>query len=184
MTAAREPENHVVRVSDMQLAATDPQVVITGADFEQFYRTAYTNVARALGITLGDRQLGAEAADEAMARSYAHWEKVRHYDNPAGWAYRVGLNWARSVRRRLAHRPHVPEAAAVEQPPVADPQIHQAIGELPIDLRSVVVCRFILDWSVEETAEALALRPGTVKSRTHRAVSLLQASLEHYRKDH
>lgn len=168
----------------MKLATTEPEIIIAGTDFGQFYRLAYTDVARALGITLGDRQLGAEAADEAMARCFAHWDKVRTYDNPGGWAYRVGLNWARSLRRRLARRPPVPESVVVEQPAVADPQIHRAVAELDRELRAVVVCRFLMDWSVEETADALGIRPGTVKSRTHRAVKQLQDTLDHFRKEH
>ena len=168
----------------MQLASSEPDIIVAGSDFEHFYRVAYADVARALGITLGDRALGAEAADEAMARTFAHWEKVRHYDNPGGWAYRVGLNWARSIRRRIARRPVVTDAGVTEQPPVADPQIQAALEALSIDLRSVMVCRFIMDWSVEETAEALGLRAGTVKSRTHRAVAQLQGTLDPFRKEH
>lgn len=40
-----------------------------------------------------------------MVRTFQHWDKIRRYDNPAGWAYRVGLNWATSrLRRRSRDR--------------------------------------------------------------------------------
>ena len=43
--------------------------------------------------------------------------------------------------------------------------------------RSVVVCRLFLDWSTEQTAAALDIAPGTVKSRLHRALRSLQPAL-------
>lgn len=72
-----------------------------GEAFAAFYRADYANVARALSYTLGDTDLGREATDEAMARAYARWSKIGAYDSPAGWVYRVGLNWAYSTRRRV-----------------------------------------------------------------------------------
>lgn len=148
-------------------------------EFSAFYRRSYQSVARALSVTLRDGELGAEAADEAMARCFSRWGTIRNYDNPAGWVYRVGLNWARSWRRRLAHRSPIEPEPAVESPPAADPEIYRALSDLDVRLRSVVVCRYLLDWSTEVTAEALNLRPGTVKSRLHRAVGLLEVKLEH-----
>ena len=151
-----------------------------GEAFAEFYRADYANIARALGYTLGSVDLGREATDEAMARAYARWEKIRGYDSPAGWVYRVGLNWAYSVRRRVmralpfADRTH-------HEPPVTDPAIADALRRLDVKLRSVVVCRLLLDWSVEQTAEALHIQPGTVKSRLHRALSSLERSLGHMR---
>jgi RNA polymerase sigma-70 factor (ECF subfamily) len=43
--------------------------------------------------------------------------------------------------------------------------------------RLVLGCRFLLDLSEAETAAALAIRPGTVKSRTARALERLRAVL-------
>jgi RNA polymerase sigma-70 factor (ECF subfamily) len=50
-----------------------------------------------------------------------------------------------------------------------------------VALRSVVVCRLLLDWSVAETAAAIGVRPGTVQSRLHRALRTLEADLDHLR---
>lgn len=147
-------------------------------NFETFYRQSYDRLAGALVLTLGDRELGQEAADEAMVRAYQRWATVQTYDNPGGWAYRVGLNWARSLHRKLARRLpfHIPDRA--EPVEVADPAITVALKALDVRMRSVVVCRLLLDWSVEETASALGVRPGTVKSRLHRALSTLETTLE------
>lgn len=149
-------------------------------DFGRFYTTTWPGVARGLTLVLGDSDLAVEATDEAMARAYARWSHVRDYDNPAGWVYRVGLNWARSHNRRLARR-RPPEREESVPPPVSDPEVRAALMALPLKLRSVVVCRLLLDWSVADTAKALGVRPGTVQSRLHRAVQTLEVSLEHLR---
>ncbi|WP_370324274.1 sigma factor-like helix-turn-helix DNA-binding protein [Euzebya sp.] len=149
-------------------------------DFTTFYADAYDGVARALVLTLADADLGVEAADEAMVRAYQRWDTVSGYDNPGGWAYRVGLNWALSLRRKLIRRLSfgTPPAIPVEDAEIADPSVMAALRRLDVKLRAVVVCRLLLDWSVEDTAAALDLKPGTVKSRLHRALATLERSLE------
>jgi RNA polymerase sigma factor (sigma-70 family) len=151
------------------------------AEFDAFYRDRWDGVARALALALGDRDLAVDATDEAMARAYPRWDQLRGYDNPAGWVYRVGLNWARSHHRRLARKLPFSHPETVDPAPVADPAVRRALLDLPIRQRSVVVCRLFLDWSVEETAAALGVRPGTVRSRLHRALQSLEASLHHLR---
>lgn len=148
--------------------------------FVAFYDDAYRRVAAALSSTLGDRDLGVEAADEAMARCFANWETVGRYDNPSGWVYRVGLNWALSWHRKLARRRTLAPAGHVDPTIPVDPQIEDALARLDVRLRSVVVCRILLDWSTEATAEALRIKPGTVKSRLHRGLGRLAEMLDHF----
>lgn len=150
--------------------------------FVAFYRARRDVVARALALTLGDGHLGAEAADEAMARAFQRWTKVGSFDDPAGWVYRVGLNWATSVLRRR-HRAPEPrgERAAADVGPMAEPSVHAALAALDVRQRSVIVCRYYLGLSEAETAAALGTRPGTVKSRLHRGLRHLQTTLEHLR---
>lgn len=147
--------------------------------FAVFYRETYGRVAAALRATLNDDDLGIEAADEAMTRCYAQWQKIGHYDNPAGWVYRVGLNWARSAQRRLARRRRLHPEGNVYQPDVPDPAIAAALSRLDDRHRPVVVTRVLLDFSVKETATVLGIREGTVKSRLHRALAQLQQELSH-----
>src|SRR4029079_18912049 len=115
-------------------------------DFVAFYREAYSDIARALTLTLGDFDLAQEATDEAMVRAFVRWDKIRAYDNPGGWVYRVGLNWARSTRRRLTRALPFHERRVVD-PPAGDPAYAAALRDLDMSLRAVVVCRLLLDWS-------------------------------------
>ncbi|MDQ1519704.1 MAG: hypothetical protein QOI55_777 [Actinomycetota bacterium] len=148
--------------------------------FVDFYEASRDRVGRALAMTLGDDHLAAEAVDEAMARAFQRWDRVGGFDNPGGWVYRVGLNWATSIiRRRLrAPQPHA-ERGPTDIGPIAEPDVAAALAELPARQRAVVVCRFYLGLSEAETATALATRPGTVKSRLHRALHHLQTRLAH-----
>ena len=161
--------------------ATDVDHVLAEDGFSAFYRDAWPGVARALALALGDRDLAVEATDEAMARAYPRWRKLSAYDNPGAWVYRVGLNWARSYRRRLARRPPPDGHRDVHLPPVGDPAVRAALLTLPVAQRSVVVCRLLLDWSVEDTAVALGIRPATVRTRQHRALRSLHTALDHLR---
>jgi RNA polymerase sigma factor (sigma-70 family) len=161
---------------DLTVVHIDPVHIDPRRDFETFYRESYANIARALTVTLGNLDLAQEATDEAMVRAYVRWEKIRSYDNPGGWVYRVGLNWARSARRRLSRAMPFHERSVVDAT-VIDPANYAALRDLDVALRSVVVCRLLLDWSVEETAAALRIKPGTVKSRLHRALSQLEQTL-------
>ncbi|HJR92961.1 MAG TPA: sigma factor-like helix-turn-helix DNA-binding protein [Acidimicrobiia bacterium] len=153
-------------------------------DFVGFYDRSYRRLAVALSSTLGDQDLGREAADEGMARAYAHWSAVSQYDNPAGWVYRVGLNWALSIKRKLARRHTLAPPGHHHDALPADPQIAEALARLDMRLRTVVVCRVLLDWSTDDTAAALQIKPGTVKSRLHRGLGRLQELLAHFDQGH
>lgn len=136
--------------------------------FAAFYGACRTEVARALILAIGDRDLGSEAADEAFARALERWADVKDYENPEGWVLRVGLNWAKSrLRRRSVPTSLLDDGHHVDELP--EPELLEAVEQLSFDHRSVVVARFFLDWSIQHTAEALDLPEGTVKSRQVRA---------------
>ena len=174
--AAREP----AQPHSPDLVGTD-EVTEGARPFEDFYGEARTSIARALSLALGDPDLALEATDEAMARAYERWPLVSRLDRPEGWVYRVAMNWALSIlrrRKRSDHRLYDPGHTTLT---AADPDVHAAIGDLDVKHRSVIVCRHLLGWSVKDTARALGVREGTVKSRLSRATHILQSRLDHLR---
>lgn len=153
-------------------------VGVTAEGFAVFYRESRAELVRALVLAVGDRELGREAADEGFARALERWSEVSGYSNPQGWVYRVGLNWARSKLRRGRFEV---SGVVVERPyrdRIPEPELLEAVEELPYAYRAVVVARFLLDWSIEDTAAALGVPEGTVKTRQHRALRRLRKKLE------
>ena len=105
------------------------------------------------------------------------------------WLLAIVANEARNRRRSQGRRAALTLRAAAE--PAArgeDPEdaafaterrerLLNAVERLREDDRDVLACRYFLELSEEETAAALGIARGTVKSRTHRALVRLQEEL-------
>ena len=154
----------------------------TAAGFDEFFSAHHAPVVRALSVTLGDDDFGRDAAAEGFARALERWNRIGHYDEPAGWVYRVGVNWARSrrrkTRRETAESAAIAETEAPDRVDGLDPRLTRALLSLSVDHRAVVVGRYLFDWSEKELADALGIRPGTVKSRLSRALARLADELD------
>lgn len=158
-----------------------PEVDAAAPAFEAFWAEYRDRIGRAIAMTIGDAALAADAVDEAMARAYQRWPQVSAMANPTAWVYRVGLNWSRSLGKRLRRQPPgwLVSPAAAHDVPLAEPAIDVALAALPVGQRAVVICRLLLGLSEAQTAAALRIRPGTVKSRLARALAQLETSLAH-----
>ena len=55
--------------------------------------------------------------------------------------------------------------------------VRTGLAELEPELRATVVLRFYADFAIAEIAAAMGVPEGTVKSRLHRAVTLLREKL-------
>ena len=174
-----EPQRLPVRLFVM------PEVMITETEFlrvesfESFYRNRWSEIHRAVSVGISDFDLSREAVDEAMVRAYERWGRVSEMSNPSGWVYRVAMNWARSRLRRRSLFPWAerPGGASHDNHDLVDPSIVTALRELPLLQREVVVARLLLDMSETDTAEALGVPRGTVKSRLSRALAKLRKDL-------
>lgn len=157
--------------------AMDQMTELDTGSFAAFYEHHRAPVARALTLTLRSSEWGNEAADEAFARAFRRWNDVSTKENPPGWVYVVGLNWARTGLKRRARMILMKPPDRGSWDPEPDPDLDAALRRLSLDRRAVVVLRYFLDWSIDDIAEALDLPPGTVKSRLHRALRELESTL-------
>lgn len=158
----------MLRVGDEATVRLQP------ASFEHFYRAERESVFRALAVTLGNVDLAAEATDEAMSRAFQRWRAVSEYANPTGWVYRVAINWARSRFRKLRRESYSPPPEQSVAPQLTDPELIAAVQDLPMNYRTVVVLKYLLEWTQPEIAAALGISQGTVKSRLSRGVAMLK----------
>jgi RNA polymerase sigma-70 factor, ECF subfamily len=151
----------------------------------------------ARGILRNDGE-AEDVVQETYVRAFTHLEDFRGNSSLATWLARIAMNEALGRLRR--RRPGVewsslPEGtleAQVIQFPLAsadDPEksmaqreiqhvVEHAIDELPEAFRLVFITRVIEGMNVEETAEILGLKPETVKTRLHRARTMLRDHVE------
>ena len=151
----------------------------------------------ARGILRNDGE-AEDVVQEAYVRAFTHLEGFRGDSSLATWLSRIAMNEALGRLRRerpvvdLDSLPQGALEAQIIQFPLAtseDPEksmaqreiqhvVEHAIDELPEAFRLVFITRVIEGMNVEETAEILDLKPETVKSRLHRARTMLRENVE------
>ena len=174
MERGSRAERLLGKMIEDQITPAEPYVVDS---FEVFYRDRWQPIYRAVAVGVKDSELAKEAVDEAMARAYERWRSVTKMSNPEGWVFRVAMNWATSRLRRQALRVRELETPVVTYQPEPEPDLVAAVRSLPRRQRDVVIARCLLDMSEVDTAEALGIPVGTVKSRLSRGLARLKEQL-------
>jgi len=132
-----------------------------------------------------------EAAQDGFVKAHRALGRFRRGAPFRPWLLQIVANEARNRRRSAGRREALALRAAAEVPSggaapspegtlLADERratLLAAVERLGEDDREVLGCRFLLELSEHETAAALGLRRGTVKSRTSRALERLRAEL-------
>ncbi|MBL7261410.1 SigE family RNA polymerase sigma factor [Paractinoplanes lichenicola] len=125
----------------------------------------------------GDPRAAEDLVQGALAKAYAKWPRI-HGDAEA-YVRRILYNdrvsgWRRAGRQREITMAELPERPGRE-PDIAERlALRQALLTLPDRQRAVLVLRYLEDRTVEETAEVLGCRPGTVASQASRALAKLR----------
>ena len=141
-------------------------------------------VAHAWRLT-GDGEIAREAAQEGWIEIVHGLAGLRDERAFAAWAYRiVSRRCAAQIRRVQARR--ALDTAIAAEPDAAPPEDHgddllrlrAAVRALPEGQRAAVALFHFEDMSVAETAVALDVPVGTVKTRLMHARRALRAALE------
>ncbi|MCA1783979.1 MAG: sigma-70 family RNA polymerase sigma factor [Intrasporangiaceae bacterium] len=154
------------------------------AEQERFCAAVWPRLVAALAHYCGDVHVAEELVQEALVRACRRWPHVSQLSSPEGWTYRVAVNLANSMLRRQraerrAYARHGPAEPLARSVGVEDQQaVDAALRSLTDRQREVVILRFLLDLSVEQTAELLGRRPGAVRALTHRAITRLRSSID------
>ncbi len=117
--------------------------------------------------------VGREAAADALAYGWEHWERLEAMDNPAGYLYRVGTH--KALRRRRT-RPQFP-LPPTHADPAVEPKLPQALGTLSPKQRQAVVLVHAYEMTHQEAADLLGLSRGTVQRHLERGLTKLRNSL-------
>jgi DNA-directed RNA polymerase specialized sigma24 family protein len=150
------------------------------ADVEAFVKDAGPGVKQALIASFGG-EMGREATAEALSYAWANWSRIQGMDNPSGYVYQVGRNWARKTKRRQARR-FRSEAAAAWSPghheiPLVEPGLLPAVGNLSEPQRIATVLVYGFGWRLTEVAELMGLSVGSVQKHSERGLSKLRRAL-------
>jgi DNA-directed RNA polymerase specialized sigma24 family protein len=144
--------------------------------FTEWAERVEPRLRHALTASFGS-QLGRDAAADALAHAWLHWEMVRVTDNRLGYVYGVGRNMARhSAGRRGGRRP-VFLPVAVERLPDVEPGLPDAITGLPERQRVVIILVYGYEWTLSEVAELLGTTKSTVQNHAERGLARLRKSL-------
>lgn len=142
-------------------------------------------------LMTGNRAVAEEQVQEALLSA---WRGIRGFrlGNPVKpWLVRILVNAVLSQQRRRAlltvqlndTGPDGPYSVSGDPADALGALedrlvLRRAIAELTSDHRQVVTLRYFAGLTVPETARALGVREGTVKSRLHRALAVLREQLD------
>ena len=148
------------------------------------FRTAY--------VITGSAAEAEDATQDGFVKAYRALATFRPGAEPRPWLLRIVANEARNRIRSTGRRHQLelrladssrpggaapsPEAAAVAAEDTK--RLLGLVNELSDEDRLVIASRYFLELSGEETAEALGIPEGTVKSRLSRALARLRVRVE------
>ena len=130
-----------------------------------------------------------DVAQEAFVKAWRALPRFRPGRPLRPWLLTIVANEARNRRRAAGRREGLALRAAREEArteaEAGSPEaallagarretLLAAMNRLPDHQRLVLGCRYLLDLDERETAAALGVRPGTIKSRTARALARLR----------
>jgi RNA polymerase sigma-70 factor (ECF subfamily) len=137
-------------------------------------------------LITGHAQDAEEAAQDGFLKAWRALGRFREGEPLRPWLLTIVANEARNRRRSAGRRERLALRAAAAAASVAsgstEPRLDHdelaaALGRLRHDDRVVIGCRYMLSLSEAETAAALGVARGTVKSRLSRALERLRAEL-------
>jgi RNA polymerase sigma-70 factor (sigma-E family) len=160
--------------------------VCTSADPTQF--TAYVRTkgptllrtARSLTPNPSDAE---DLLQTALTKTYLAWDRIEDHRAVDGYVRRTLVNTRTSQWRKRKvdefSTDEVPEPTGTIGPDLVEQQAQRdallrAVGRLPPRQRAMVVLRYYEDMSEVQTAEALGVSVGTVKSAVSRALGKLR----------
>jgi RNA polymerase sigma-70 factor (sigma-E family) len=151
--------------------------------YDAFVRARTPALLRAAYLLTGDQHLAEDLVQAALARTHRAWRRLEREENAEAYTrkvmYHLQVAWWRRPRVIESLAGSVPERAGRSEPDLSDraalrETLRQALLKLTRAQRAVLVLRFFEDRSENETAQALGVSIGTVKSQTARALARLR----------
>lgn len=143
------------------------------------YQSHALGLTRLAFIVLGDRQAAEDVVQEAFCGLFRAWDRLPGDTNVLGYLRVSVMNGCRTVIRRSKRTPR-----SLPAPPAPSAEALMLVGEerraavaalrrLPPRQREALVLRYFADLPEQETAQAMGVSRGTVKSTTARGLAAL-----------
>jgi RNA polymerase sigma factor (sigma-70 family) len=174
-----------------QAAVMDPELVILarGGDHDAFARLVAGSIGRLNAIArliLRDYTMAEDAVQDAFVDAWRSLPGLRDPERFQAWMTRLLIRSCQDSRRRARRRTIEMPLPSIDGPKVADhqatfaviDQIERGLSGLTIDQRTVLVLTYYLDLPIAEAASVLGIPTGTMKSRVHRALLALRATVD------
>ncbi|NED87602.1 SigE family RNA polymerase sigma factor [Streptomyces sp. SID11233] len=152
--------------------------------FEEYVRTRQEALLRSARRLVPDPVDAQDLLQTALARTYRRWDGIADKSLADAYLRRVMINtrteWWRARRLDEVPTEQLPDASIEDgtEQRADRALLMDVLGVLAPKQRSVVVLRHWEQMSTEETAAALGMSAGTVKSTLHRALARLRQELE------
>jgi RNA polymerase sigma-70 factor (sigma-E family) len=154
------------------------------AEFTAYVRDDRAALLRtAIGLTSGDHDQAEDLVQATLTKLYLVWPRARRA-NMRAYARRTLVNTFLDHTRRPFRRREIASAVLPhpvghdEYPSDGSGRVVAALAALPPRMRAAIVLRHVDGLSVEQAADALGCRIGTVKSQTARGLAKLREVLE------
>jgi RNA polymerase sigma-70 factor (ECF subfamily) len=159
-----------------------------GGDHDAFTLLVASSIARldaAARLILRDGELARDAVQDALMRAWRDLPGLREPDRFDAWLHRLTVNACLDLARRRRRRSIEVQLTPLATPSIADAtaelverqQLDDALGQLEPAWRAIVVMHYYLGMPLPDVAVVLRIPLGTAKSRLHRALREMRASL-------
>jgi RNA polymerase sigma-70 factor (sigma-E family) len=151
------------------------------ADFSAYMSARQAALYRTAYLLAGDHAGAEDLLQNAFAKLYLSWDKVRDHGALDGYVRRIMVNehnslWRRAWKRREHSTDTMPETGVHDTyDDGLGATLWQHVQTLPPKQRSVIVLRYYEQLSEAEIADVLGISVGTVKSQASRALAGLRA---------
>lgn len=154
-------------------------------EFVAYYNAQAGLLRRTAYLLCGDWHLAEDLTQTVFTKLYRSWYRIENRDAIDGYARRVLLRAFLDERRRPWRREHSTEPGSASLDSVSRPEtvpderalLRTALSRIPKRRRAVLVLRFWMDLSIEQTADLLGCSAGTVRSQASRGLNDLRAVL-------
>jgi RNA polymerase sigma-70 factor (sigma-E family) len=156
------------------------------AAFSAYMEARQPSLLRTAYLLTGDRHTAEDLVQTSLAKLYLAWDKVDKRDSVDAYVRRILVNehnslWRRGWKKREHATEVIPESHHTDTYDEGQRgAVWEVVQTLPRKARAVVVLRYYEQLSEAETADALGISVGTVKSQASRALATLrQRAPEH-----